>query len=231
MTFIGHAIGNLALFGLTYYWLGLPASSTGKLALSAVLALIILLLVAYLVAFAFNRDARLSLSRIPPMLVWLGLLLPVAAVFSWACGKTHDVDQWINSGLTLATRTPVNLTYLGKVLATLLAILAIRLLLPVAARTANSGFEGLRDWRPVKLSLGYLAASTAYAFAGLWLPWTLFWWIPNLASFEGQMLSFILRVGAAFILYVGAWLIFAGYVRGQTLSPEREHPVQPMFRH
>ena len=231
MTFIGHAIGHLALFGLTYYWLGLPASSTGKLALSAVLALIILLLVAYLVAFAFNRDARLSLSRIPPMLVWLGLLLPVAAVFSWACGKTHDVDQWINSGLTLATRTPVNLTYLGKVLATLLAILAIRLLLPVAARTANSGFEGLRDWRPVKLSLGYLAASTAYAFAGLWLPWTLFWWIPNLASFEGQMLSFILRLGAAFILYVAAWLIFAGHIRGQTLSPEREHPVQPMFRH
>ena len=231
MTFIGHAIGHLALFGLAYYWLGLPASSTGKLALSAVLALIILLLVAYLVAFAFNRDARLSLSRIPPILVWLGLLLPVAAVFSWACGKTHDVDQWINSALTLATRTPVNLTYLGKVLATLLAILAIRLLLPVAARTANSGFEGLRDWRPVKLSLGYLAASTAYAFAGLWLPWTLFWWIPNLASFEGQMLSFILRVGAAFILYVAAWLIFAGYIRGQTLSPEREHPVQPMFRH
>lgn len=231
MTFMGHAVGHLALFGLAYYWLGLPASSVGKLALSAVLAVVILLLVAYLVAFAFNRDARLSLSRIPPMLVWLGLLLPVAAVFSWACGKTHDVDQWINSALTLATRTPVNLTYLGKVLAAILAIMAIRLLLPVAARTANSGFEGLRDWRPVKLSLGYLAAFTAYAFAGLWLPWTLFWWIPNLASFEGQMLSFILRVGVAFTLYVAAWLIFAGYIRGQTLSPEREHPVQPMFRH
>ena len=221
MSFIGQAIGHHALFGLTYYWLGLSASSTGKLILSAVLALIILLLVAYLMAFAFNRDARLSLSRIPPMLVWLGLLLPVAGVFRWAFSTTHDVDQWINSALTLATRTPVNLTYLGKALAALLTIVAIRLLLPVAARTANSGFEGLRDWRPVALSLGYLAATAAYIFAGLWLPWTLFWWIPNLASFEGQMLSFTLRVGAAFILYVTAWLVFAWYVRGQTLSPER----------
>ena len=221
MTFIGQAIGHLALFGLGYYWLGLPASSTGKLILSAVLALIILLLVAYLMAFAFNRDARLSLSRIPPMLVWLALLLPVAGVFTWVCSKTHAVDQWINSALTLATRTPVNLTYLGKALAALLAILAIRLLLPVAARTANSGFEGLRDWRPVALSLGYLAATAAYAFAGLWLPWTLFWWIPTLTSFEGQVLSFALRVGAAFILYVGAWLIFAWYVRSQALPPER----------
>ena len=31
MTFIGQAIGHLALFGLAYYWLGLRASSTGKL--------------------------------------------------------------------------------------------------------------------------------------------------------------------------------------------------------
>ena len=221
MTFIGQAIGHLALFGLAYYWLGLRASSTGKLVLSAVLALLIVLLVAYLMAFAFNRDARLSLSRIPPMLVWLALLLPVAGVFTWACGKAHEVDQWINSALTLSTRTPVNLTYLGKALAALLAILAIRLLLPVAARTAHSGFEGLRDWRPVALSLGYLAATAAYIFAGLWLPWTLFWWIPTVASFEGQMFSFILRVGAAFLLYVAAWLSFAWYVRGQTLSPER----------
>ena len=221
MTFIGHALGHLTLFGLAYYWLGLPASSTGNLALSVVLALIILCLLAYLVAFAFNRDARLSLSRTPPMLVWLGLLLPVAGVFTWAFSKTNAVDQWINSALTLATRTPVNLTYWGKVSTALLALLTIRLLLPVAARTANSGFEGLRDWRPVGHSLGYLAATAAYAFAGLWLPWKLFWWIPTLASFEGQMLSFTLRVGAAFILYVAAWLIFAWYVRGQTLSPER----------
>ncbi len=221
MTFIGQAIGHLTLFGLAYYWLGLPASSTGKLALSAVLALIIVLLVAYLVAFAFNRDARLSVSRIPSMLVWLGLLLPVAEVFRQAFSGAHDIDQWINSALTLATRTPVNLTYWGKVSTALLALLTIRLLLPVAVRTANSGFEGLRDWRPVTFSMGYLAATAAYAFAGLWLPWKLFWWIPTLASFEGQMLSFILRIGAAFILYVAAWLIFAWYVRGQTLTPER----------
>ena len=54
MSFIGQAIGHLALFGLTYYWLGLPASSTGKLVLSAVLALLILLLVAYLKAKAIR---------------------------------------------------------------------------------------------------------------------------------------------------------------------------------
>ena len=79
----------------------------------------------------------------------------------------------------------------------------------VAARTAN------------KLSMGYLATTAAWALAGLWLPWTLFWWIPYLASFEGQVLSFTLRVGAAFILYVAAWLIFAWYVRGLALPRER----------
>ena len=194
--------------------------------------------IAAMVGIWMRSDTFAHATLVPPIVLWLvwrrranlaqqqpqavpWMLLPVAGVFTWACGKTHAVDQWINSALTLSTRTPVNLTYLGKALAALLAILAIRLLLPVAARTANSGFEGLRDWRPVALSLGYLAATAAYAFAGLWLPWTLFWWIPTLTSFEGQVLSFALRVGAAFILYVGAWLIFAWYVRSQALPPER----------
>ena len=41
----------------------------------------------------------------------------------------------------------------------------------------------------------------------------------TIASFEGQMLSFILRIGAAFILDVAAWQIFARYARSQALPP------------
>ena len=219
--FLIDALGNLALFGLAFYWLGLPASSTGNLILSAALALVILILAAYLIALAFNRDPRQSLARIPAILCWMSLLVPVAAAFFIASNYVDDLDQWVNSALTMATRTPVHLKYFGKVLAALLVIVLIRLLLPVAARAADAGVDGLRDWRPVKLSTGYLITTALYLALGLWLPYTLFWWIPEIGSFTGQMLSATLRIGAAFALYVGAWLLFAGYVRGQALSPER----------
>ncbi len=216
--FLIDALGNLILFALAYYWLGLPASSAGSLALSAGLALVMLLLLAYLIAFAFNRNAKMSLARIPAILAWLALaIIPVAAIL-FAMQWTTAVDNWISSALTFATRTPIQLPYFRLILLAILVFLAVRLLLPVAARTAALGFDGLRDWRPAPSSL---LRAAVYLFVGLWLPWKLFWWIPTIDSFTGQMTSFVLRVGTAFALYVSAWLLFAWHIRGQALPRER----------
>lgn len=216
--FLIDALGNLILFGLAYYWLGLPASSTGSLALSAGLLVVMLLLLAYLIALAFNRQPRAAIARIPAMLAWLALAALPAGVLLLLMQWTPAIDNWISSALTFATRTPIQLPYSRLVLLATLLFLAIRLLLPVAARTAALGFDGLRDWRPAPSSL---LRAALYFFAGLWLPWQLFWWIPTIASFEGQMASFLLRVGTAFALYVGSWLLFAWHIRAKALPPER----------
>ncbi|MBY0505817.1 MAG: hypothetical protein K2X03_18015 [Bryobacteraceae bacterium] len=219
--FLIDAVGNLVFFALAYYWLGLRLSSIGNTAVSVLLAAGLLTLVAYLMALAFNREPVAAVRRTLPMLAWLGIVALVLGVFAYLDSYTTAVGQWLGSALTFATRTPVQLDFLPRtVLAILLLVLTLRTLLPVAVRVAN-GAGGLRDWRAVPLSVSYLAAVFAWAVVGSWLPWKLFWWIPSVSSFAGQMASFVLRAGAAFVLYVGAWLVFAGYCRAKTLTPER----------
>ncbi len=222
MIFLIDALGNLALFGLAYYWLGLPASSTGNLALSAAIAVTMLVLVAYLVALAFNRDPRAAVGRVPVMLIWLAIASLVVAAIIPVWGWAGPIGNWLASALTFSTRIPIQPSWITTAfetaVATIAGLILIGSLLPAAVRACTSG--GLHDWRPV-LSLRYTGAAITYAIAGLWLPWTLFWWIPQVTSFEAQMASFVLRAGLAFAIYVSAWLIFAGYCRTQTLPPER----------
>ncbi len=223
-TFLIDAVGNLVLFALVFYWLGLPVASAGNLAWAAILGLMIIALAAYLVAFGFNRDSRAATGKVPVMLIWLllvGLVLAaLTPVWNWA----PSIGNWLGSALTFGTRTPVKpewVTTLYRWVVGLAGGLVVAgIFLPAAARAAEKGSSGLSDWRPI-FSGGYLVTALIYAFAGLWLPWTLFWWIPAIASFEGQMTSFVLRVGLAFAIYVGAWLIFARYCRTQAVSPER----------
>ena len=220
--FLIDAVGHLALFALGYYWLGLPTSSTGNVILSVALVVLMMALVAYLIAFAFNRDARASVGRIPALLIWLGVSGAVWAAFAYLLSFTPAVDLWINSALTFATRIPMQLpSIIRGVLLIGLLMVALRILLPVAVRVAASGSEGLRDWRPVSLSFGYIGAALAWLLIGLWIPWQLFWWIPTITSFAGQMASFVLRAGVAFALFTGCWLLFASYCRAKTLTPER----------
>jgi len=220
--FLLDAVGNLALFALAYYWLGLRTSSTGNVIISVALVVLMTALVAYLIALAFNRDARASVGRIPPLLIWLGIAGLVAGLFFYLSSFAPAIENWLNSALTLATRTPIQLKWIPlSLLLIALGIISLRHLIPVAVRTANQGVDGLRDWRAVPLSLGYLAAALAWILIGLWIPWQLFWWIPKLVSFEAQMASFLIRVSVAFAIYVGAWLLFASYCRTKTLPPER----------
>ena len=221
--FLIDALGNLVLFGLAYYWFGIPASSTANLALSAAILLLILALAAYLVALAFNRDPGASARRIPVMLLWLVVLAVLLSVLTPVWGWATPIGNWLGSALTFGTRTPVKPEWIATLfrLGVFLfgGLVLIASLLPAAARAASTGT--LRDWRPV-LSLSDIAAAFTYFFAGLWLPWTLFWWIPAVQSFEGQMASFLARAGLAFSIYVFAWLVFAAHIRQRTLPPERD---------
>jgi hypothetical protein len=218
--FLIDAVGNLALFGLAYYWLGLSAGSTGALALSAVLAIVLAALAAYLIAFGFNRDAKAAVSKIPVMLLWLFAAGIVALILKTVWSYAGPIDNWINSALTLATRKPIQFEYMRTVFAAIAFLLFAAILLPAAARAAATG--SLFDIRPVS-GRGYLLSFLVYVFIGLWLPWTLFWWIPRVDSLTGQTASFLARMLLAFTLYVGAWLIFAWHCRAKALAPESQH--------
>ena len=218
------AVGSVLLFAVAYYWLGLPSASAGHLAISAILALAGAMLAAYLIALAFNRQLGAAGSRTPVMLLWLLIAAVVFAALMPVWGWSGAAGNWLGSALTLGLRTPVKpqavSTVYDAAITLLAALILMTTLLPAAARAAHTG--SLRDWHPV-FSKAYLAASALYLFAGLWLPWTLFWYIPTIASFEGQMASFLLRGALAFGLFVGAWVVFAWYCRAQALAPEVEH--------
>ncbi len=216
--FLTDAAGSLVFFALGYYWLGLNSATTASLGLSVLVLIALALLGAWLVSFAFTRSARAALGRIPVMLLWLVVAALVAGAYFYAVSYADPLDNWVSSALTLGTRTPVQIPFARPFFGLLAFLLAATVLLPAAARAVHTG--ALRDWRPV-LTRPHLAAAFVYLYFGLWLPWTLFWWVPDAGSFAGEMASFLVRAGLALFFFVGAWLVFAWHCRAEALAPER----------
>jgi hypothetical protein len=222
--FIIDTIGNLTLFGLFYYWLGLSAASAGSLVMAILVAIVLAALAAYLVAFGFNRDPIAALGKVPVMMLWLVVALTVLVVLMPFWNWAVPVGNWLGSALTFGTRTPIKPAWISTAwqygVNLIGAFILTAILLPAAARAVQTG--SLRDWRPIA-GRSYLLTAALYLFIGVWVPWTLFWYIPRIDSFAGQMASFGLRMALAFSLYVGAWLVFAWHCRGQALPPEGQH--------
>lgn len=216
--FLLDAAGSLVFFALGYYWLGLNSATNASLALSVAVLIALALLGAWLMSFAFSRDVRSALRRVPVLLPWLVIAAAVAGLYFYAASYAEPLDHWVSSALTLATRTPVQLPFARPLIGFLAFLIAATVLLPAAARAVQTG--SLRDWRPV-FTRPHLAAAVVYLYFGLWLPWTLFWWIPETGSFAGEMTSFLVRAGLALFFFVGAWLVFAWHCRAESLAPER----------
>lgn len=205
------AAANLALFGLIWYWLGIPVARTSQLAATAALALLIALLAAYLFALAFTREIKTAFTQTPRYLAWLAALALLAAVFLYLRSHAEDLGLSIGSWLTYQMRVPIaperaRLVY-EWILLLATAIVFFCWLLPIAARP-------IAQWRSrPSFAPRYLFLVAAYVLLGLYLPWRLFFWTPELTSYSAQLLSAALRWSAAFTLYVACWLEFARRAR------------------
>ena len=48
----------------------------------------------------------------------------------------------------------------------------------------------------------------------LWVPFRLLDWVPHMGSFAMEMVSFVVRLLVAYLLFVAAWLLLAFFTSG-----------------
>lgn len=122
---------------------------------------------------------------------WRLLCLVFVTVAVWLTGFYFWLSLPVATGWQLATQA-----------AGALALLAVPVILLHRIYRAMGGGA----FRPHP---ALLLALPAAAFSGLWLPFRLLWWIPQIPSFAGQTASLLLRFAAADLLFSFAllWLV------------------------
>jgi hypothetical protein len=211
--FILHLAANALLLSLGYQWLGFAESTRLRLVASALEALAILALACWLhgATLAFFRTGagafRTALRHLPALLAAAIVVLALYGLLAWAAAASGQPAFRLASWLTLKLRTPVKPANVARIfLACFWVVRWVVLpvaLLPMASGIANRGWRGFaeftwrggwRRWLQVPLLL----------VAGLLLPFVLLAWVPAVANFTLEMVSFSFRILAAYLLFVGA---------------------------
>ena len=214
-----HFVGNALLLWLAYYWLSVGESTIGRLAWSAILAVLIAAAALWLhgTGFTFFRTDRSALSA--PLLTALRNLLPlfllaiavvvVYGLLSWWRDYSAQPVFKIASYVTLKLRKPVKpgtvQTIFNGALWILRWVLLPVLLVPLTSHIANKGWRGFRPSIPRHWL--YWLEVVVLLICGIWLPLKLITWVPKLSSFGMQMTSFVIRLLIGYLLFVTAWLL------------------------
>ena len=88
-------------------------------------------------------------------------------------------------------------------------IAALAILLPLAGSVAREGFRGFA--RPV-WRLRFFPAFGLLMVMGVWAPWKLWNWHPDLYGLPFQTVSLVVRGIVSYLLAVTSWLILASLV-------------------
>jgi len=213
--------GNALLMWLLYYWLGIGEANAGQLLWSALVALLIAAAACCLhgAAFEYFRESPRRLR--PAFGVTLRHLLPMLAAVI-AIGVVYlfifQIADWcskpaftIASYLTQKLRTPIKPASLLKgflaVLWVVRWIVLPVLLLPMVAGIASRGWSGFGAFGARARSWRYWIEALALTLLALWIPFRLVGWVPHANSFSMEMISFLARATAGYLLFVGAWLL------------------------
>jgi len=223
-----HLAGNALLFAAVTLWLLIPEGHAWQLLLSAISGLLILFAFTWLhcgtlvhgltpVRESLNRDFRLSVRHLPVWMVFIGVL---ALLMIWL-EKTSE-RSWQISGYFF-TRLPHFLQgSIGEsrfhdwVLVkfyVLIWFLLPALFLPFLSAASSSGFslggfgKALRTYARWK----YWLAVAVAALLGIWVPNVLVNWTP-LHGLAKETISMVLRLLAAYMLAVAAWLMTSAVV-------------------
>jgi hypothetical protein len=199
-----HVPGYAAVAALVYWWLSLSDSSLHGLAFSALLALVIAFCALWLFGSALAAPDPFPLRRMPALLAWAGLLTALLLAALRAGGLIYAVSPVFRASLWIVT------------LAAGFAILAM------ASRTARglparTGLGTLRSWR-------YWVVCAGLLLCGAIVPWLLLRWVPALGGFAAQLVSAVIRLSLAYLLFTGAWLAFGILVRRWAEPPSAPTP-------
>ena len=211
-----NAVANALLLWLGYYWLGLGETRAATLAWSALVALVAIalecwLLGATLAFFGGKRGLgealRTALRRLAPLVAAAILLLAVYAALGALADYSSQPAFKIASFLTLTFKKPVKPASMQKVLDILLWLVrwmvVPALALPMVSAIASDGWRGMRlrmrRW-------WYWIATPVLLVCSLWAPIRLMGWTPVTSGFGLEMVSFVIRLLIAYLLFVGSWM-------------------------
>ena len=224
-----HVLGNALLLWLGYIWLGMSEADGLHLLGSIVVVLVFLSAAVWLhgatLAF-FQSDSRNLLASatiaarnlLPLLLLVLAVFAAYGAVAWWTTFLPRQ-GFVIASYLTLTLRRPVKPETVVNVLRTIVWILRWVVLpvlfLPTAAEISIRGWSGFNSgpFRSGRRSIYWLEIAVLSVCA-FWVPLKLLSWIPEFRSFNLQMLSFLGRLSAGYLLLVAALLALAFVTAG-----------------
>ncbi len=215
--------GNAALLASVYVWLRLPDAHGGQVAASALLA-VATSSAAY--GYALGRSLTSVLpSFVTPQLVWrafrrairyivaLAIWAILLAILEWGLFSllryTPQFGVWFWQKIpALRFGSPRLIFHTAQWVIWIAMVLLLAIWLPVASTVAAAGFKSrpmVRSWRLLK-RLSYWLWFCGLAFAGVYLPYKLVWWIPDLDTLRQQAWSAGLRFALAYVLLISAWV-------------------------
>jgi hypothetical protein len=217
-------IFNAVLLWLGYYWLGLSESNGPRLIWSATVIIVFVCATLWLhgTSFAHFRrpqqhvldSAKITLRHLVPLVVLALIALALYGLVTWAETFIPHRAFVIASYLTLKLRRPVKPVNVVQVLnacvwLTRWVILPV-FFLPLAAQIATLGWSGFKPsvFRIVR-RWPYWVQVCFLLLAAIWVPFKLFAWVPEVQSFNLQLLSFVLRMAGGYLLFVFALLALA----------------------
>jgi hypothetical protein len=224
-----HLAANAVLLWLGYYWLGLGEGRASTLAWSAFVVLVGLGLCcsSYGATLVFFRPEtrrgagaawRTALRHLAPVAIAVVAVLVIyyflARWDNYSSRPAAELASW----LTLTFRKPVKPSWVLRGFHAALwlvrwAILPV-LLLPMLSFIAEYGWSGFRAFGVFARRWLYWIEAPLLLVCALALPLKLLGWVPQVGGFGMESISFVVRAGLAYLLFVTAWLLLAFVTSG-----------------
>jgi hypothetical protein len=217
-----HLVSNALLLWLAYLWLGIGEPTVPRLIFSFADALAIVALVCWLhgttlvylvgqapVPAPLSPSFRTALRNLLPLLIAAVAVVALYGLLSWWADASGKPAFRLASWLTLKLRKPIKPATVTRIFNAGFWIIRWWILpvvlLPVAAAVANRGWRGFgaigrRGWH-------YWLEVPLLLLCAFWLPFRIFGWVPKAGGFGMEMASFVVRIGAAYLLFVAAVLV------------------------
>jgi hypothetical protein len=231
-------VGNAAVLAAAYLWLQIPDARGWQVAASALLAVVVVASVLWLRAGTlawfrvgeFRKDGKIwrayrhSLRHVPGLGIWVLVFVVIAWLLWGLHGYVPQFAVWLRQKLG-AGPTPRNIMADANwMLLFMIGLGMPGLWLPIATTISAVGFRpehiicSRRVW---KRPLYWLWFCLLLGF-GIYVPYKLVWWIPDLQTIRQQFWSMGLRFLLAYAIGVTA---FIAVVWMTALHTDREDPI------
>jgi len=225
--------GNAAALAAWYFWLLVPDAHGWQVAASVLAAVCIIVLVVWLRAgtFAYFRLAefrdsgavwpafRRSLRHLVALALWAIVAGAVVWFLIWLRRYPPQFGVWFWQKLPESLRfaSPRHLTQCANWLLWLIILAVPAKWLPFASTISISGFgkQAMRSWR-VLIRPMYWVWFCVLILVGVYIPYKLIWWMPNLSDLRKQAWSMGLRFFASYVILITAWIALVWMVGVRT---------------